>query len=367
MPNPQHKILFIDDDVSFLELASRASTRFAPNLQILTATCANDALDLLQREPVDLAAIDLHMPVVGGLELLTLLRRKFPKLIRVVLTGDISESARANSFSSGAELFLAKPNQADDWKNAFAAIDSLLAIEPDFGFRGVLQQIGLQDVLQLSCLTRRSMVLRVRSRQAEGTIYIRTGEIIHAVCGEWLGQEALNELLCLAAGDFELESFIEPPEETISQKWEFLLMEAARENDEAGEKRRSRTGNTDLLALLAAAAQPADLSNTAAFRRQRSTGATDPEQTQPETTEFLISAGDEANRATYDWQTTNRNERIEFLKALSTEARELAQMLPIGEFDRLEVNGPQDRIVAIVKPQLNLLVHTNRRSSHGHA
>ncbi len=356
------KILFVDDDDSFLELARRASTRYTSSpVEVITASNANDALKVLQEIKVDLAAIDLRMPVVDGLQLMILLRRKFPHLVKVALTGDVSETARANAFNSGAELYLTKPNNQKDWENAFAAFHELINFEPEAGFRGILSEISLQDILQLSCLTRRSMVLRVRSRKADGTIYIKNGEILHAVCGEFLGEEAFIGLLSLTAGDFEVESYVEPPDETIDQPWEFLLMEACRKIDEATQKQgKTRTGNTDLLALLSATARAGSDTDTGALRLKHAVGQKKVDETQPLIEELLVSARHPEPQAVYAWQTANSKERIEFLQQLSQDARQLAQTLPLGEFERLEVDGPQQRAVAIVREDRFVFVRTSR-------
>ena len=64
---------------------------------ILTAPNASRGLAILQQEKIDLAAIDLHMPVVDGLQFLALLHRKYPNVIKVMLTGDTSTQQRASA------------------------------------------------------------------------------------------------------------------------------------------------------------------------------------------------------------------------------------------------------------------------------
>ena len=46
------------------------------------------------------------------------------------------------------------------------------------------------------------------------------------------GECALQQLLALAGGSFELLPFEPPPQRTIEGQWESLLMEAARLRDE---------------------------------------------------------------------------------------------------------------------------------------
>lgn len=326
---------------------------------MLTANSAADALSVIQEKRVDLAAVDLHMPEVDGLQLIMLLRRRCPQLVRVALTGDCSDNAKAKAFQSGAELYLAKPDQPEEWTNAFRAFDELIRFKPEEGFRGVLPQVSLQDILQLSCLTRRSMVLRVRSRDADGSIYLKNGDIVHASSDEHLGTEAFNRLMGLTAGSFEIEPFVEPREETIQEQWEFLLMEAAQKSDEAAEALQRRSSNaSDLLALLSATAGVGKANEGKVPQRTGRPPST--EQSQPLVEELFICGTGSAAPILYSWQTANVQERIEFLQNLLSEGRQLGQLLPLGEFERLVIKGTQQRVVAAVKEERLLLVRTSR-------
>ena len=62
----------------------------------------------------------------------------------------------------------------------------------------------------------------------------------------------------------------------------------------------------------------------------------------------------------YEWQCPDANARIRFLQFLSQKSWQLRQGLPIGPFQRLEVEGPGDRIVTHVDSDRALFV----RSSH---
>ncbi len=85
---------------------------------------------------------------------------------------------------------------------------------------------------RLECLGRNSSVLEIYNEHVFGRIYIENGNIIHAAGGDLTGERALQRLLALPGGSFELVPFEPPPQNTISGPWEFLLMEAARVRDE---------------------------------------------------------------------------------------------------------------------------------------
>jgi CheY-like chemotaxis protein len=60
----EEKILLIDDDCAFLEIATRILEQ--ADYQVLTAECPAIAFPILAKEPVDLVLCDLHMPFIIG-------------------------------------------------------------------------------------------------------------------------------------------------------------------------------------------------------------------------------------------------------------------------------------------------------------
>lgn len=73
MNRPALRVLYVDDDrintLLFVEIC-----RPAPELEVLTAANADDALELAQEHRPDLLVLDLHMPDTDGFALLPRLR-----------------------------------------------------------------------------------------------------------------------------------------------------------------------------------------------------------------------------------------------------------------------------------------------------
>ena len=107
----------------------------------------------------------------------------------------------------------------------------------DSGFAGTLKNIQLNDLIQMCCLSASSLCMRVSKGQRQGTIYIVEGEIIHAACGETVGEEAFYQILGWQTGSFESIEVSSTPERTIDKNYHFLVMEAARRVDEQNLKR----------------------------------------------------------------------------------------------------------------------------------
>jgi CheY-like chemotaxis protein len=232
-PGKKHHVLFVDDSMAFLELLGELCSEFSgKEWKIHSATTADRALAILQQGSIDLVVLDIRMPTVDGIQLLGIINRRYPGIKIAVLTGNATEGNRASALSNGAELFIEKPVSSEGIKVVFNMLNDLISWEQRKGFSGALRQVGLQDVIQMECISRHSSILEVRDQQVRGQIYIETGAIIHAAVETLVGHDAFNRLLSLKGGEFQLKPFKTPPQRTVQERWESLLMEAARRDDE---------------------------------------------------------------------------------------------------------------------------------------
>lgn len=232
-PAKKCHVLFVDDSMALLEtfgqLCSELSNR---TWKIYSATTADRALAILQETPMDLAVLDIGIPIVDGIQLLGIISRRYPGVKIAVLTGRPTESNRAACLANGAELFIEKPVSAEGIKIVFNLLNDLVAWGHREGFSGALRQVGLQEVIQMECIGRHSSILEIRDSQLHGQLYIEAGAITHAAVGTLTGEPAVYRLLSLKGGEFQVKPFLSPPQRTVQTGWENLLMEAARASDE---------------------------------------------------------------------------------------------------------------------------------------
>lgn len=100
-------ILYVDDEESNLRIFK---TAFKRKYTILTASSAQEAIELLAQYPVHILITDYKMPNMSGVELLEYTVERYPNLIRMVLTGfaDIEAIIRAVN-KSGIYQYITKP------------------------------------------------------------------------------------------------------------------------------------------------------------------------------------------------------------------------------------------------------------------
>src|SRR5579863_3830715 len=180
------KVLFVDDNLQFLEMIERLMGNWSKGeWQIFLAQNSGKALLILQEHTIDLAVVDVQMPVVDGIQFMALLNRKYPGVQKVTLSAYADDAARTACLAQGAELFLEKPRDPADLEIIFETLRELARHKPTTtGFRGVLRQVSLQDVIQMECLNRNSSILEVSAGKSTGRIFIKDGSIIHAEMGE---------------------------------------------------------------------------------------------------------------------------------------------------------------------------------------
>jgi CheY-like chemotaxis protein len=345
-PAKQHQILFVDDEASFLDTIRALFTAWSKNgWRIECAASADQALEMLKTRKFDLVVVDVNMPVLDGVQFLRILSRRHPDLKKAAITGFGNEERRSACLANGAELFIEKPRSAEGLKSIFVMLDELITWKQQSGFQGMLRRVGLQDVIQMECLGRNSSILEVHDRQAHGRIYIEDGRIIHAVAGEVKGEAALQKLLSLSGGSFQLQHFEQPTERTIEGQWEFLLMEAARVRDETA----GQTPETE---------PPAEPEPSPALQQSPPTAA----QISVRVAETLICSGQ--GKPFYQWQCADANARMALLLEISQQATRVGRLLPLGKFDRVEVQLPTSRAVIQVKPDRMVFVHVVTESAN---
>jgi CheY-like chemotaxis protein len=369
MPGSRKKVLFVDDDVDLLELLKQLMTRYsADSWEVLTAIDVSKALVILQQRKIDLLVVDVRMPLVDGVQFLGLLQRKYPQLIKVVLTAEATEEHRSACLGCGAELFLEKPRDEGGWRAVHAMLNELAKFQPDQGFTGVLRRVGLQDVLQMECLARSSVVLAVRAGEEQGAVFVQDGQIVHAELGGRQGEDAFNQLMGLAGGEFELRPWTEPAQRSVTGSWEFLLMEAARARDEkAVEAKTGDTGSpflkqnksngesTTVVPVLGGDAEEESGGEAANQLGPATPGA---DTRRPQVDELLICSLQ--GEVLHEWHCANTTGRVAFLEFVSQKARQLAHSLPLGAFDRLEVNADDARAIAQIQPDRAFFLRTSR-------
>ena len=101
------------------------------------------------------------------------------------------------------------------------------------GFTGKVEHLELQHIIQIACLAGITATILVRQGNQKGYIYVRSGQILHAVVGCLTGQEAVNEMVAWRVGRFELTHGVPKGiPRTLAANFAGVILEATRVLDE---------------------------------------------------------------------------------------------------------------------------------------
>ena len=106
-PLPRRRVLIVDDDPRFLD--AMVDTVLALGYPAEGVQDCSAAMSALEREPVSVVIADVSMPTMNGFDLLKTLKRSYPLIPVVMMTGhNLSEPAAA-LIRSSADAYLTKP------------------------------------------------------------------------------------------------------------------------------------------------------------------------------------------------------------------------------------------------------------------
>jgi len=123
----RRQILIVEDSPTMRQLLVFALRRLK-NVEIVEAQDGMDGLRKVSNDHFDLALIDINMPVMDGLKLISLIRGDddLKDIPICVITTEGAKEDRARALSLGANEYLTKPIQAN---RVLAVAKSLLKID----------------------------------------------------------------------------------------------------------------------------------------------------------------------------------------------------------------------------------------------
>ena len=109
-------ILIVDDSQDTLEMIQR-------NIEYMGYTVfacdnAQEAMDVLEKEHIDLVITDYHMPFVGGIDVIRHVRENYKNTEVMMITGYASVEGAVEAIKAGAEEYLSKPFTEDELEEA---------------------------------------------------------------------------------------------------------------------------------------------------------------------------------------------------------------------------------------------------------
>ncbi|SPD74455.1 Response regulator receiver protein [uncultured Desulfobacterium sp.] len=104
--------LFVDDEEEFLAtVLKRLKKR---NLEVMGANSGEEALNVLKSRHVDIVVLDVRMPGMDGIQTLREIKKEFPLVEVLMLTGHANMEVAVEGMELGAFDYLMKPVEIDE-------------------------------------------------------------------------------------------------------------------------------------------------------------------------------------------------------------------------------------------------------------
>jgi DNA-binding NtrC family response regulator len=173
----QFSLILVDDEPAMLGSLKRVF-RKAP-YKIHTAENGLVAMDLMREFKIDAALVDLKMPGMGGLELLEQIRKQWPWIQVVILTGFGGVKEAVEAIQMGAVDFLQKPFEAETIEARMNQIFHIWSLEQENKrLREKIQfQFGYDQLIgnSTAMLKLKKMIMQVAGSDASVLIQGETG------------------------------------------------------------------------------------------------------------------------------------------------------------------------------------------------
>jgi HD-like signal output (HDOD) protein len=109
------KILFVDDEPKVLEGLQRMLRTMRREWEMGFAPSGAEALEILAANPFDVVVTDMRMPGMDGAQLLIEVRKRYPQIVRIILSGHSDQEMILKSVGP-AHQYLSKPCDAEALK-----------------------------------------------------------------------------------------------------------------------------------------------------------------------------------------------------------------------------------------------------------
>jgi two-component system probable response regulator PhcQ len=172
-------ILLVDDETHVTDALSRHFPK--QKYQVLKAASAAEAYSILDRHSIDVVVSDERMPGESGSEFLANVRRRFPKTIRIVLSGQASLEAAIRAINEGEvyRFFLKPCNPTDLIFTIQRALEHQRLAEQS---RALLREFRKQAALLEAAQSGQSELLAVH-RDGSGAVLVDEGDASDSVDG----------------------------------------------------------------------------------------------------------------------------------------------------------------------------------------
>lgn len=239
------RILLIDSNVYFAKRLGDALKQ--QGFDVVPSTQAAYALTMIEWNAPMAILCATNLREMGALEIAPILRAD-PKTanIPLIAIGGGGDQALLEAYRAGCDDFVDRRRSPSDIaahirsflvsrQEGFQPTQMLTTSETDLS--GSLSHLDLPGVIQMLGQARQTGALHINASDADGIVFFEGGEIVHAECGTFFGDEAVTQIVktCHGAdtGVYKFNYGATASQRTVLRSATDLLLDAMREFDES--------------------------------------------------------------------------------------------------------------------------------------
>ncbi len=183
------RIMIVEDNPVLLKILQSGMRKYENRFVTITAKDGEEAIQILQAEPISLLVTDLQMPKVDGLTLLAYMNEHHPEIPCVVMSAHGTPQIK-EKIGRDVLRFIEKPFAIDE------LIETILpALENDQP-GGTLNGISIANFLQMIHMEQKTCLLEIEIPDGRtGYFYFEEGILFDAVFDDLQGEEAALTLI----------------------------------------------------------------------------------------------------------------------------------------------------------------------------
>lgn len=221
-------ILIVEDDKKIIELLKETIKEVGNTCNIKVSHNGKEALEVLTKEKIDLALLDIRMPVMDGVQVLAELHNKNIWVPIIILTAHSVKDIEPNLLEYGIVDYLSKPLDLDKLK------DRIKEVLKNREQKDSISGMSLAAILQVLEMEQRTGVISIKAGNKDGRIFFKKGRVVDIEAGGLSPEEALGDLLDHMGTEKEIsiEYLNHRKSERINKSLTEILLEASRLLDE---------------------------------------------------------------------------------------------------------------------------------------
>jgi len=103
------KILIVDDELPVLDVLAAGLKVDEDKYKVETATDGFEAGQVLEKFQPDIVVLDIFLPTIDGYKVCQTIKKNYPNIKVIAITGKGSEEVKKNIIAAGADTYLEKP------------------------------------------------------------------------------------------------------------------------------------------------------------------------------------------------------------------------------------------------------------------